>query len=81
MLLLVFSPMYYCFEHYGWHNTLVLLSAVFFIIVLLMWINKIPEKHHSFIVKNNLWDDIKTIISKKPVWVNALAVGCFYVLR
>ncbi len=72
------SPMYYCFEHYGWHNTLACLSAVFFVIAILIWINKIPEKHHSFIVKNNLWDDIKAIISRKSVWVNAIAVGCFY---
>lgn len=72
------SPMYYCFEHYGWHNTLSLLSAVFFVIAALIWFNKIPEKHHSFTVRNNLWYDIKDIVSRKSVWINAIAVGCFY---
>jgi MFS family permease len=70
------SPMYYCFEHYGWHQTLSLLSLVFFIIAACIWFNKLPDWHHS--IKNSLIDDIKALLSRKYVWINALAVGCFY---
>ena len=77
------SPMYYCFVHYGWHRVLLTMSIIFFIIGIMLIINKILLINKKSLDKkpllaNNLWLDIKYIATSKIVWLNAIAVSCFY---
>ncbi len=72
------SPMYYCFLHYGWRNTCLVLAFSFFLISGLILLNKVNNYDHGKHGKSHFLDDMKHIINNKFIWFNAVASGCFY---